>query len=108
MCCFSQAVELVADTSIFVRAVNGRQYLVYSMRYVAATDLAMVLPLPVPPRPPEDAVHFINLKGYPEFFEDMASGFPEQTDLSISLEGVLSLDEDAGMLQIHDVGDFEA
>ena len=76
MCCFSQPVEVVADTNIFARSANGRQFLVYSMAYAAATDLAMVLPLPVPPRPPEDAVRFINLERYPAFFRDMASGFP--------------------------------
>jgi hypothetical protein len=49
MCCFSQPVELVGDTNIFARSDNVRQFLVYSMSYAAPTDLAMVLPLPVPP-----------------------------------------------------------
>jgi hypothetical protein len=33
--------------------------------YAAATDLAMVLPLPVPANPPEDAIRFINLDAEP-------------------------------------------
>src|SRR3954466_10544865 len=76
MCCFSQPVELVSGTNVFARGVNGRQSLVYSMSYAAAADLAMVLPLPVPPGPPEDAVRFINLGRYPGFFDDMRRGFP--------------------------------
>ena len=76
MCCFSQPVEVVSDTNIFARGASGRQSLVYSMSYAAAADLAMVLPLPVPPGPPEDAVRFINLGRYPGFFDDMRRGFP--------------------------------
>src|SRR5438132_11704040 len=77
MCCFSKTVKLVADTNIFARAAEqGRQYLVYSMKVGAAEDLAMILPIPVPPNPKEDAVHFINLEKYPEFFDDLRTGFP--------------------------------
>jgi len=46
MCCFSRPVEIVSDTNIFARADGARQYLVYSMKYAARSDLAMVLPLP--------------------------------------------------------------
>jgi hypothetical protein len=99
MCCFSQPVDLVADTSIFARASSGgRQFLVYSMRYAAASELAMVLPLPVPPGPSEDAVRFLNLQSYPDFFQDLQSGYP-QPECGPSEDGPL---------QIHDVGDFEA
>ncbi len=77
MCCFSKTVKLVADTNIFARAgEQGRQYLVYSMRVGAPEDLAMILPIPVPPNPKEDAVRFINLEKYPEFFADLRLGFP--------------------------------
>jgi hypothetical protein len=108
MCCFSQPVEMVADTNIFARGSNGRQFLVYRMRYAAAGDLAMVLPLPVPPRPAEDAVRFINLQRYPDFFEDMNRGFPQWLSLSRSAGGLKSLPEGPPTLQVHDVGDFEA
>jgi hypothetical protein len=107
MCCFSQRVELVSDTTIFARSINGRQFLVYSMAYAAAADLAMVLPLPVPPNPPEDAVRFINLERYPTFFGDLRLGFPKPRRWARSLTA------DAGpppvpKLQVHDVGSFEA
>jgi hypothetical protein len=107
MCCFSQPVEVVADTNIFARSANGRQFLVYSMAYAAATDLAMVLPLPVPPRPPEDAVRFISLERYPTFFHDMATGFPPKSGVFLPVGPPMAAA--AGpTLQVHEVGSFEA
>ena len=72
MCCFSRPVQSVSKTNIFARdAVEGRQFLVYSMTLSAKEDLAMILPLPVPEKTPEDAVRFINLKEYDRFFKEM-------------------------------------
>jgi hypothetical protein len=107
MCCFSQPVELVSDTNIFARSSNGRQFLVYSMAYAASSDLAMVLPLPVPPNTPEDAVRFINLERYPTFFADLRHGFPERVTWSLSAVG-LPKASSVPKLQVHDVGLFEA
>ena len=77
MCCFSRPVDLVADTNIFARPSRaGRQFLVYSMRFKAGEELAMILPIPTPRATAEDAVKFLNLEKYPEFFTEMASGFP--------------------------------
>ncbi len=88
MCCFSGRVEHVSGTKIFARnAGNGRQYLVYEMKFEAKTDLAMILPLPVPARSMEGDVRFIDLSGYDRFFVDMKAGFPESIhwmDLSAS------------------------
>ena len=65
-------------THIFARpAKDGGQYLVYSMILKAKDDLAMILPIPTPKAPKEDAVKFINLEKYPDFFNDMRTGFPE-------------------------------
>src|SRR5258706_9583145 len=78
MCCFSGAVESVSDTQIFARAVeNGRQLLVYAMHLQTNNAVAMVLPLPVPADTKDDAVRFISLKEYPDFFADMKRGFSE-------------------------------
>src|SRR5262249_51979047 len=107
MCCFSQPVELVADTNIFARSDNGRQFLVYSMSYAARSELAMVLPLPVPPGPSEDAVRFINLQRYPTFFDDLRRGFPPRMLYPRCL-GARAISLDAPKLRVHDVGDFEA
>lgn len=77
MCCFSGRVEKVADTKIFARASkDGRQYLVYSMKFKADDAVAMILPLPVPKEPKEDAVKFVNLEKYPDLFDDLRQGFP--------------------------------
>jgi hypothetical protein len=76
MCIFSPYVSTVASTKIFARsATGGRQFLVYAMQYSASVEVAMILPLPVPSFAPEDAVHFIDLSGYAEFFDDLAKGF---------------------------------
>jgi hypothetical protein len=77
MCCFSKPVEVVADTNIFAReSKDGRQFLVYSMKFKAGEDLAMILPIPTPKASAEDAVKFINLKKYENFFDDLRKGFP--------------------------------
>lgn len=107
MCCFSQPVEIVSDTNIFARSANGRQFLVYGMSYAAVGKLAMVLPLPVPPNPPEDPVRFINLRRYPTFFDDMSRGFPPRMMYS-EFRGAPAVSFDPPKLRVHDVGDFEA
>lgn len=76
MCCFSRPVEAVSETSIFARAAGrGRQYLAYAMRVKSKEPVAMVLPVPVPRRSPEDAVRFIPLDKYPALFADLAAAF---------------------------------
>jgi len=78
MCCFSGKVEAVSNTNIFARAAKGgRQYLVYSMQFKSADDLAMILPIPTPKDSAEDAVKFINLEKYPDFFVDLQKSFPQ-------------------------------
>jgi len=108
MCCFSGRVESVTNTNIFARsAENGRQFLVYAMTMSAKEDLAMILPLPVPKGSAEDAVRFISLKDYPDFFKDLNAGFPEPPGLRA--EG---LKDDAiprsKSLKVVEVGHFEA
>lgn len=64
MCCFSRSVSSVAATKIFARGLpDGRQALAYAMNVALGEELAMILPLPVPAQPAEDAVSFINLEG---------------------------------------------
>lgn len=107
MCCFSRPVESVSATNIFARSGdNGRQFLAYSMTLRAAENLAMVLPLPVKPGSGENAVEFISLKDYPEFFKDLAKGFPVPPPLapvSRSFGAVAG-----STLDIVSVGNFEA
>jgi hypothetical protein len=108
MCCFSQPVEVIANTSIFARGDGGHQFLVYSMSYAASTELAMVLPLPVPPGPADEAVRFINLERYANFFTDMRNGFPREMVYPRSAGLFKSAPEGPPPLVVHDVGSFEA
>lgn len=104
MCMFSKPISYVGDTNIFARSsTGGGQFLVYSMRYQAGSELAMILPLPTPPSPPEDAVRFIDLSGYPKFFDDMDKGFPR-----IITRGGAAAAAGAPTLKVHEVGSFDA
>lgn len=105
MCCFSGDVSQVADTQIFARASGDEQILVYSMSILANHEVAMILPLPVPPQSPEDAVRFINLESYPTFFRDLDALFER-----VMLGGnPRNAPAPAGpRLVVHNVGKFEA
>jgi hypothetical protein len=105
MCCFSRPVVSVTDTNIFARsAKDGRQYLVYGMKMDAKEELAMILPLPVPKASKEDALRFINLEKYPEFFDQVRAGFPEPKPG----RGLGKSDEAPGGLKVVEVGSFVA
>lgn len=82
MSCFSGSVSQVANTRIFARAGGkGSQFLVYQMDYKADNDVAMILPLPTPPDASPDAVRFIDLSAYPQFFTDLAKGMPKPSGM---------------------------
>jgi len=109
MCCFSQPVISVSGTNIFARPdADGRQLLVYSMTINAASDLAMILPLPVKTPAGEKDVKFIDLKEYPEFFADMEVGFqpppPALTRGGVTNSVAMASDK----LEVVQVGNFEA
>ena len=110
MCCFSHPVESVTNTNLFARGTDkGRQSLVYSMTLSSKEDLAMILPVPVPVGSAEDAVRFIDLKGYPDFFKDLKAGFPEPKALALSRgEKGEAPGHDEAPLRVVEVGDFEA
>src|SRR5207237_4740144 len=77
-CLFSRHVEHVAATHIFARGLpDGRQVLVYSMNVAVSEELAMILPLPVPADGPDDAVDFVDLEGYADFFAHLKRAFPD-------------------------------
>jgi len=108
MCCFSRPVERVANTHIFARSSKeGRQFLVYSMTLSAKEDLAMILPIPVPKGSKDDAVRFINLEKYPEFFADMLKGFPPPAPAGAETRE-LTLGAKTKPLPVVEVGSFEA
>ncbi len=108
MCCFSGTVRFVEQTQIFARPLGGgRQLLVYAMRFASASDLAMVLPIPVPPSPADDAVEFVDLSGIPDFFEPLALLFPPDPPFRRAGNSTFAAPQPAA-LAVHQVGDFEA
>ncbi len=108
MCCFSRPVKLVAKTNIFARAsAKGRQFLVYSMIVDAREELAMILPIPVPKDSDDDAVRFINLEEYAEFFDEMQSGFPALVIATVRADSD-SPSRSKKPLKVEQVGSFEA
>jgi len=109
MCCFSRRVEKVADTNLFARASkDGKQFLVYSMFLSAKEELSMILPIPTPKASKEDAVRFISLKGYPDFFKDMLKGFPTRNPRSSDKDKDKGGPKPVEKLKVVSVGSFEA
>lgn len=107
MCCFSGKVDVVADTNIFARAAkDDRQFLVYSMSFKSAADIAMILPIPTPKASAEDAVKFISLKKYEDFFADLRKGFPVPKDKAPDRGA--KKDAPGNALVVVEVGDFVA
>ena len=109
MCCFSGPVDKVEGTKIFARMVApARQALVYQMQVTARADLAMVLPLPVPARSAEDAVTFVSLEGYPQFFDHLEVAFPQPQSFAYRGGPVSGAVPKPAPLAVHHVGDFVA
>jgi hypothetical protein len=109
MCCFSRPIKHVSQTQLFARsAPSGGQFLVYKMSVEIDADLAMILPLPVPPGCAEDALRFIDLSGYDDFFTDLARGFPEMVSRSKSRGPLAAAAQSRPKLEVHAVGDFDA
>ena len=111
MCCFSGHVDRVAGTQIFARLKEeATQFVVYSMTLSSKSEVAMILPIPVKPGSGEDAVKFISLEEYPDFFGDLNLGFPVPPPpggISRSANAPKAL-PDSKPLKVVSVGKFEA
>jgi len=106
MCCFSQPVQSVSDTRIFARRFNqDRQYLAYSMEFATARPNAMILPLPIAGPTKANAVRFISLKDYKEFFGDIDDQFRRPFSARTSSSAAV---EEKERLPVEAVGDFVA
>ncbi len=66
----------------------------------------MVLPIPVKLRSREDAVRFINLKKYPNFFDDLENGF--QVPVSAGALSARATSPSTKGLAVQVVGNFQA
>lgn len=109
MCCFSLPIKAVFDTRIFARpSAASRQFLVYQMKYDADSPVAMVLPLPVRLPALENAVRFLDLKGFPRFFDEMESGFPRLVSRTFDAEPKAGAVSASPNLKVESVGDYEA
>ena len=108
MCCFSRPVNLVEKTRIFARLISKeRQAIAYQMSIDAPEDLAMILPIPVVQPAKEDAVEFVSLEKYEDFFKDLEKGFPRPPTKSSRAYDSASLPETLE-LEVHSVGSFDA
>ena len=110
MCCFTQPVISVNNTEIFARLSGiGSQFLAYQMSYESQDENAMILPIPVKKTGDGDAVRFIDLENYPDFFENLSSCFPYEAPAGISIG--CSMPKTAHVdsaLQVFEVGNYIA
>lgn len=107
MCCFSRSVSSVGATKIFARGLDpDHQVLVYAMNVALDEELAMILPLPVPPAPADDAVTFITLEGEESFFGQLARAFPPLG--APAARQAFAPPAKAQPLEVVDVGQYEA
>lgn len=104
MCIFSRPVVEVSGTRIFAREWRGRELLAYGMQLGAAEDLAMILPLPVPPRSSERSVEFFDLSRCPDLFDVLDAGFPRPRAPAPANAPARG----AATLPVHEVGEFVA
>jgi hypothetical protein len=79
---FSTPVRVASTFNYFARASRAgadHQFLACNFRYEAETAFTLILPLPTPLDAPANAVRFINLSGYDDFFQDVRRGLPALT-----------------------------
>ncbi|MEM9075005.1 MAG: hypothetical protein AAGE52_41295, partial [Myxococcota bacterium] len=104
MCMFSKPVKEVSGTQIYGRALpDGRQALAYSMKVGLLEPTAMVLPLPVPPSPGEDALEFVDLQRYRNFFDYLDATLPLRKGMRFA-----RAESRTRRLKVQRVGDFDA
>lgn len=101
----------IADTSIYARiSSKDTQVVVYSMLCFTDKPAALVLPIPVTQNSGDDALRFIDLSKYADFFDDMNDACsPLVADFECGSEDdEANLSMDKPPLIVHCVGDFEA
>lgn len=109
MCCFTGKVEEVKNTRIFARlGERGNQVLIYQMALKAATDLAMVLPIPVKDGTGEDAVKFFDFSKYESVFEDLWELFPPPVSRGGDPFGAAPAAAQGYSLKVVSVGAYDA
>lgn len=112
MCLFSGPVRHVSGTRIYAgprdNGASAHQRIAYQMTVDVPSSLAMVLPIPTPPSPAEDAVTFVDVSSCPSFFDDVDALFPMEQPLSLGGPPGRGGFGPPQTLVVHDVGEFEA
>jgi hypothetical protein len=107
-----QAWLKITKTNIFARhSSDEKQLIAYSLSIASKSAAAMILPLPVKANSGDNALRFINLEGYPDFFDDLNKiCLPEAPLLSDSLSEDFDLGSAGSvvMLAVQEVGNYEA
>lgn len=99
----------VSKTSIFASHTKpGYQSIVYSLSIQSDRSAAMILPLPVQKGSGEEALRFIDMSSYADFFDDLSRICQPEFQMA-----TFALCEDlevapASILAVHEVGDYEA
>jgi len=102
-------VPYVARTRIFARPTqSNRQVVVYQLAMEANEAVAMILPLPFKAGADPREFRFISLSGYPRFFADLKSGFPEFRMSPELARRYGAIPAKAAPLEVFQVGSFEA
>lgn len=109
MCIFSRPVISVNNTQIFARASSrDTQFLAYQMTYESHHENAMILPIPIRQPAHAESLRFIDLRGYRDFFADLAEGFPYSAPwISIGCSGP-PYSVELGALEVFEVGNYIA
>src|SRR3954471_23826674 len=111
MCIFSQPVDHVGSTRIFVSDLGHDVHgTAYQMAFRAPEPVAMILPVPVLKGTGDDALAFIDLGGYPKFFDDLDRCFPTPPSLGKWRGGGYGVGDvgELRRLAVHEVGDYVA
>jgi hypothetical protein len=106
MCIFSGPVEEVAATSIYACEVERNVHAIaYRMQVQNRSAVAMILPVPVLHGSGDEALTFVDLSGYDDFFDDLAiCAWPRGRAVSFGEEDLAP----QARLTVHEVGDFVA
>ncbi len=108
MCIFSQQIDHVGSTRIFVADLgSGVHATAYQMAFRAPEPVAMILPIPTLKGSGDEALAFVNLGGYDDFFDDLARCFPRPRSPRTGGYGIAETPP-AALLAVKEVGDYEA
>ena len=109
MCIFSQPIDQVGSTRIFVADLgHGIHATAYQMAFRATRPVDMILPVPALKGSGDEALAFVDLGGYDDFFEDLSRCFPRPRGVATGGGYGIAKSLPEELLVVHEVGDYEA